>query len=325
MIQALLIFISIISGRIAQQDSPTPPFVYYIEVESEDSTDYQAIYGDFSINSDDRVEKQEALDIDEDEFFSTLEKNLKSLPRKKRNILIFIHGMWAHRDFFQEEQLSRMRQDVLKNGDSPYGMVVSLIWHSGMNYHYNVTHSRSVGKYYSHHISRLLDIEADNFSVMAHSMGNRVFQGVLDEISEEECTDPLFDKMLFIAADLEEDIFAADKPLSDIDRYVRQPIVYVHNNDRSLGLSRALNENDRLGLNANAETLEDNPSITIIDVSTVNDNDGFGPSLSNHRYFYTSPSVRNDLYYSLHGLENPLRIPLKSDRRFKLSMKESTE
>ena len=310
---------------MVERSPETPPYVYYIEVESEDSTEYDAIFGGFILDEEEQLKKESSMDIESDEFYAMLAAHLESLPEEKRNILIFIHGMWAHRDFFQEEQLTRMRKDVLRDGDSPYGMVLSFIWHSGVNYHTNVTHASAVGRYFSNPISEILTLKADRFSVMAHSMGNRVFQGILSELDKKESEEPIFDRMLFMAADLEEDIFSPDQPLGDIDRYIGESILYVHNNDRSLGLSRALNENNRLGLNADAETLDDNPSIKIIDVSTVKDNDGFGPSLSNHRYFYTSPTVRKDLYYSLHGLENPLRVPLNDNRRFKLTMPKSAE
>ena len=325
MASAIIIFISILCGSLVQKNPADAPFVYYIEVSSEDSTKYESTYGSFRLNEENRLEKESPMDLEDADFPILIAEQLKQLPEEKRNILIFIHGMWAHRNFFQEEQLTRMRNDVLKDGESPYGMVISLIWHSGMNYHSNVIHAENVGKYFGSSISDILNLKAEKYSVMAHSMGNRVFQGILSEINKEECDEPMFDKMLFMAADLEEDIFATDQPLGDVDRYIGESILYVHNNDRSLGLSRALNENNRLGLNADHETLEDNPSIKIIDVSTVKDNDGFGPSLSNHRYFYTSPTVRKDLYYSLHGLENPLRKALNSDRRFKLVEDGSTE
>ncbi|NNF33428.1 MAG: alpha/beta hydrolase [Saprospiraceae bacterium] len=325
MTAALLLFISIMCGWMVEKSPENAPYVYYIEVESEDSTKYDAIYGGFVLDEEEQLKKEDPMDIGSEEFYAMLAAQLESLPEEKRNVLIFIHGMWAHRDFFQEEQLSRMRKDVLKEGDSPYGMVISLIWHSGVNYHTNVIHANAVGRYLSKSVSKILTLKADQFSVMGHSMGNRVFQGILSELDKEESKEPIFKKMLFIAADLEENIFSSDQPLGDIDRYIGESILYVHNNDRSLGLSRALNENNRLGLNADAETLDDNESIKIIDVSAVKDNDGFGPSLSNHRYFYTSPTVRKDLYFSLHGLDNPLRVTLNDGRRFKLTMPKPAE
>ena len=325
MIPVLLFIINLICGSFIQKSPSNPPYVYYIEVESEDSTAYQSIYGGFILNEEGKLEKEDKMEIEDPDFYLMIKDQLENLPKEKQNILIYIHGMWAHRDFFQEEQLSRIRTDVLREGESPYGMIISYIWHSGMNYHYNVTHARNVGEYFSASIEKLLDMEAGKFSVMAHSMGNRVFQGILSEMEMGADDNPPFDKMMFIAADLEENIFDEDQPLNNIDDYVSESFLYVHNNDRSLGLSRALNENDRLGLNANAATLEYNPSLTIIDVSTVKDNDGFGPALSNHRYFYTSPTVRKDLYFTLHGEENPLRIALNGERRFKLTMPSTQE
>ena len=295
-----------------------PPYFVYMEVKSEDSTAYKVEFGSFHLNEDQRVTKDKAFTSDRNIFVNTLDSVFQELPEDHRNILIYIHGMWAHKDFFQEEVLTKIRADALNGGESPYGLVVSVIWHSGMNYFDNSKHALAVGKYYSSYIQDILNLNAKEISVMCHSMGNRVFQGVLTQVDENNFKDPPFSKALLIAADLEENIFESGQPLQHVDKYVTSPIIYVHNNDRSLGMSRALNENDRLGLNADDETILANPSLQIIDVSTVDDNEGFGPSLSNHRYFYTSPTVRKDLYFSLHGKENPQRITLNNNKRLKL-------
>jgi hypothetical protein len=321
MIPIIITLVSILTPVEVWQLDALPNF-YYMEVESEDSTSYEAVYGQYFLSDEGRVEKQDPQDIHQEEFIHKLDSTLLALPEEKRNILIYIHGMWAHRDFFQEEVLTRVREDVLNDGSSPYGLVLSVIWHSGMNYHENVIHAFNVGEYYGPAIEQVLQLPANSVSVMAHSMGNRVFQGIYTRLDKSHFAEPPFDKILFIAADLEANIFDNGQPLCDIGGVCLEPIIYVHNNDRSLGLSRALNENERLGLNADASTCEGNPLLRIIDVSAVDDNEGFGPSLSNHRYFYTSPTVRKDLYYSLHGEYNPSREILNNPRRLKLSTKD---
>ena len=295
------------------------PHFFYMEVESEDSTSYDAKYGTYHLNGEMRVKKNPSTISKEEDFIRSVDSTLQLLPEDKRNILIYIHGMWAHRDFFQEEVLTRFREDVLSEGSSSYGLVISVIWHAGMNYFENAKHALTVGKHYSPIVDEVLGLEVESISVICHSMGNRVFQGIIKNIDKPRQADPRIDKAILIAADLEENIFQEGQPLAEIGKYVKSPIVYVHNNDRSLGMSKALNENDRLGLNADTETIVNNSIIKIIDVSTVDDNEGFGPSISNHRYFYTSPTVRQDLYYTLHGKDNPQRKNLDTPRRQKLT------
>ena len=300
------------------------PSYYYVEVESEDSSAYEMKFGIFQRDDENIINKQDPLAMDMNGFMQQLELQLSKLPNDKKDILVYIHGMWGHRTFFHHQVLNSYQKDVLSDEDSSVGIVVSIIWHSGMNYWTNKDHAYRVGKYFKPVVENLLALPFEEKNFLCHSMGNRVFQGIYSEFENSGNNHMAIDKLILVAADLEENIFDEGQPLESIGDYCSLPVVYVHNNDRSLGMSKALNENERLGLNANEGTCSGNESITIIDVSLVKDNEGFAPSMSNHRYFYTSPAVRNDIKMLLEDNNNPNRS-LIGERRWKLTHPEVTK
>ena len=312
-----LIFYGILSSQ-------NIPEYYYSEIATNDTTKYEISYGIFSKN-DHKVRKLPSHYRSREIFMNSVKDKLASLPEDKRNILIYIHGMWAHRDYYQEEVLTKFEEDILSSDNNPYGVVISMIWYSGLSYFSNVDQANAVGRYYYSLFNDILSIETDKKSIICHSMGNRVFQGMISQIPSLELYPYKIDQVIFAAADLEENIFDQGEPLDSIGTIVMETIIYVHNNDRSLGMSKALNENARLGLNADGQTCKDNTDIIIVDVSTVNDDEGIGPSLSHHRYFYSSPTVRNDIRLFLHNQPNPDRIEIDCGRRFKLSTLDSNQ
>jgi len=94
--------------------------------------------------------------------------------------------------------------------------------------------------------------------------------------------------------------------------------IYVHNNDRSLKLSKLVNKNKRLGLNG-LDPYRMPENFRIIDVSTITDHRNFMTSMSNHRYFYMSPTVTEDIKRMVWGkdfvtakqkLDHPRRLKL---------------
>ena len=290
---------------------------FYIEVESQDSTKYEARFGKFRLNSERELFRDDDIEFNQEEAIAEIKNVFNQNDEKEKNVFIYIHGMWGHQEWYQRDVLNAFENDIFTFADNP-PIVISFIWHSGINYWDNVHHALAVGKYFSAFFSEVINLPEVKVKVLCHSMGNRVFQGIQSQIETDNYPVPLIDEVYMIAADLEENIFQENQPLNKIGQLVKSVLIYVHNNDRSLGMSKSINDNKRLGLNGNKSICTQDSCLQIIDVSIINDNEGFGPALSNHRYFYTSPTVRNDLKLSLAGKENPDRKTLDHNRRKQL-------
>lgn len=310
-IVVILVFTCFAQFLIAQRE------YFFIEVESQDSTSYETKYGKFHANEEKKLVKTKSISYNESQAFEAIMDAVKLSDNEYKDVFIYIHGMWGHQDWYQNDVLNTFEDEIFMESENP-AVVISLIWHSGINYWDNAQHAYSVGKYFSNVFDSIIKIPGIRTKVLCHSMGNRVFQGIHSSINNDTCTIPPIAELYMVAADLEENIFNEDQPLNNICHFVNKVFVYVHNNDRSLGMSRSLNENKRLGLDSGKSLCLQDSCLQIIDVSIIQDNEGFGPSLSNHRYFYTSPTVRNDLKLSLAGKENPDRKILNHARRFQL-------
>lgn len=290
--------------------------IYFIEVSSMDKGKYKFDTGPFIIKENGAVVMGSKSDQSPEQAFSAWKDDFKALPVEKQNILIYIHGMWGHRSWYQNDVINGYYQDVFSREDNPYGMVISLVWHSGISYWENVDHAYQVGKYFSQVLVELRNWHPLRLDVLSHSMGNRVFQGIYSTIEVKECYPRIFHNLYMQAADLEANIFEKDQPLDSI-MYVADSIhIYVHQNDRSLGMSKSINKNDRLGLDTSHTLTTLHERICVINVSLIDDNEGIGPTLSNHRYFYSSPSVRNDMMRHMTGQNNQNRKATPHERYF---------
>jgi esterase/lipase superfamily enzyme len=290
---------------------------FFIEVESQDSTVYDAKFGKFSVDNDKDIVKNKSVHLEESQALQEITTILDNAVEKNKNIFIYIHGMWGHQAWYQKDVLNTFENEIFTGSENP-AVVISFIWHSGINYWDNVHHALAVGKYFSPFFQKIINIPESNSKVLCHSMGNRVFQGIYTQINTDSCLSPPLDELFMVAADLEANIFEDNQPLMNINKMAKTVTVYVHNNDRSLGMSRSLNDNKRLGIDGNKSICLQDSCLQIVDVSIINDNEGFGPALSNHRYFYTSPTVRNDLKLSMAGLPNSDRTKLDHSRRLQL-------
>ena len=100
--------------------------------------------------------------------------------------------------------------------------------------------------------------------------------------------------------DLESDALHRSKTFKKLDSLAEEVILYVHNNDRVLTVATQSNKIDRLGHKGPAEWDSLSANLTVVDASLLADNKDIGSKLTNHRYFYTSPTGREDLMRSLY-------------------------
>lgn len=273
------------------------PTHYYIEWGGQKITDDLDISVG-TLNWDKKYPKKSTSDHNDlDTLMSEIQQTLLSLPEDKQNILIHIHGLWGNKHPFFGEMTQALDEHVLCDMSSPYGVIVSIVWDAGFIYNHSRDVAYEKGKRSVPIIKKLKSFVSGGegkLSIINHSMGNRVFNGIIDNIGLIEQSEPIFDKCFMVAADIENTVFEKGQPYEHANKIAKDIIVYRHNTDRTLGMSRLIN-NDRLGLNGitNYETMPDN--ITVVDVSLLNDEEFPAAKISRHRYYYTSPTVRKDI------------------------------
>ena len=111
--------------------------------------------------------------------------------------------------------------------------------------------------------------------------------------------------------------------MRNIGYFSKDIVLYVHNNDRVLGVSKVINDKNRLGLDGIQNLDKVSNAILQVDVSVIIDNEDAPSRLSNHIYFYMSPTVRKDIalfYQDLAKKKFPRRKKLNHPKRVRLEM-----
>lgn len=300
----------------------------FIEIDVSASGDELVRYGRINYAEDYTPERVYFDSINGEQLFlDTLSQSLTSLPEEKRNTLFYIHGMWAYKWSFLKGNHKKMQTDMWANDTNPNGMIVTIIWHCKVKYFDNKEMALQSGKILSPLVRRIHEVTASsgpksNTNYLIHSMGHRVFQtiweGHLTEDMEHHAQ-----YIVMAGADIEPNSFEKDEILENIGYLSNQIMVFVHNNDRTLGMSKMLNNKDRLGLQGISDLDKVSNSIFQLDVSVITDNEDPPAKFSNHRYFYMSPTVRKDLALFFQGIPKdkmPRRKELNHPRKFMLEM-----
>lgn len=244
-----------------------------------------------------------------------------SQENTSKQLNIVIHGIWGDLHFAWNEMIQNLSQDVYSTDDGKKKVMLSIIWDSSINYFTGVKIARNKGDFlgpFFKELTGLLGEEID-LNMLCHSMGNRIFQHMILSsglIDEEKV---VIDHYISAGADLESNIFDEGQPLHGVDKIVGDFTIYVHNNDRSLKMSKLVNKNRRLGLHG-LDPYRMPENFRLIDVSTITDHRNFITSMSNHRYFYMSPTVTEDIKRLVwkkgfstnkNVLDHPRRLQLK--------------
>jgi len=260
-------------------------------------------------------------------FLDSLTYSLDELPIENRNTLFYIHGMWAYKWSFLKGNHRKMQEDMWANKTNPNGMVVTIIWHCKVNYFENRKMALQSGKVLSPLIRQIHDLTAASSTsattnYLIHSMGHRVFQAIWDGHLAKEMKYQA-EHIVMAGADIEPNSFEKGEILENIGYLSDHILIYVHNNDRTLGMSKMLNKEDRLGMHGVLNLDKVTSSIIQVDVSVINDNEDPPSKFSNHRYFYMSPTIRKDVTLFYQGVDYdkmPRRKELNHSRRWMLQM-----
>jgi len=147
--------------------------------------------------------------------------------------------------------------------------------------------------------------------LMAHSMGNYALRNAVQAMCKESGGKGrrVFDQVLLMAADEDDDALAIDYKLQPVADFARRVTVYHNPGDTALVVSDVTKGNpDRLGANGprNARAMPDK-------VSVVNCCDVVTPARdpTGHQYYRTVARVRDDVLSVLDNLDSD-RIPGRS-------------
>jgi esterase/lipase superfamily enzyme len=154
--------------------------------------------------------------------------------------------------------------------------------------------------------------------LVAHSMGNYALRfGVValrDDFHGQQVR--LFDKVLLMAADADDDALSEPDKMAFLPQIAEKISVYHTPHDRALWVSETTKGNrERLGSDGpfNNRALPD--KIDAIDVTAVLGQD---PDATNHQYYRLNPAVLTDMRAVLAGAATPGRQYDAHGRRFRL-------
>lgn len=301
---------------------------YFIKIDGAEESKFSLEYGIITYNKKYAPRREVNKSITSiaqltDVLFEALEESNTS---NKLNILI--HGIWADKKFAWERMIQSLSKDTFDNGEEEKKVILSIIWDSSFDYKKGVRIARSKGDYLSTFLKDLIDQNDDRYKInfLCHSMGNRIFQHMINESDLIDEDRYLIDQFVSVGADIENNTFEVGEPLHDLHKIVRNITIYFHNNDRTLGMSALLNSAERLGLSGVPDITSMPEAYRTIDVSVITDHDDITSMIGNHRYFYTSPAVRKDIGRVLWNKDfKTSKKELKHKSRLKLMLTAEAE
>lgn len=153
------------------------------------------------------------------------------------------------------------------------------------------------------------DLCDQRMHLLCHSMGNYVLRHAVREfmVQSRQRSVRIFDQVLLVAADEDDDAFEHDHKLRLLPRLARRVNVYFNRQDRAMAISDVSKGNpERLGDEGPRHPFQVPAKVTQIDCTDVVD------GLIEHSYYRDCPAVVADISAVLNGVE-PEEIP---GRRF---------
>lgn len=235
------------------------------------------------------------------------------------DVLLYIHGfnndLDAVRDAFKE-----LIKNYVEPDDCSVKQIVVFSWPARNDAQYRddrrdakvsgYTLGRAVQKlgqfleeFFSPQAKPLNKPCGNRLHIMCHSMGNFVFQSMIDELRAISWSRELFNQIILTAADVDYDVFEHTQSLATLPEYCKRATVYFNTEDKALFISATTkNPASRLGSNGpRVATIIPN-NITIVDVS---DAAPIGASwkekVTGHGYHLNSAPVLKDMRAVLSG------------------------
>jgi hypothetical protein len=285
---SLLSFIMFINTLFGQEN--LKPLHYFIYVKSETAPGhFQLEMGQYSATKNKLVVKEKY-----DSFVSLLSL-LKT--QECKGVLFYIHGFQADTKQFEKVTTKFLHDEVFSKVADKYDVIVSLKWTSGLEYKNSVNTALNKGKQFlpmvDSIISQLKDINPDlNTSFIIHSMGNRVFEGMMIEQKDKGLKWSL-NNVLMYAPDIETNVFFTT--LEHLPPQTKKCFVFYNIDDRTLAVAKMLRDHNRLGIAGHDDKEKLAPNVIMVNTTGLRDNKGLAANFTLHRYFYTSGSIRSQM------------------------------
>ena len=206
---------------------------------------------------------------------------------KKERVLFYFHSMWGSIQPYHKNSLKKLNESL------EVDKIITIEWHAkGIKYKESWEETIQQGAQISELFEQLINNKQNEYFVLCHSMGHRIFEGVIKEISEKE---DLIKSVFFAAADLDVEVF--DTNLKKLPTIANQIIIYINEKDRLLKLSNKIHKRERLGLQANKYkgNYKLVPNLEIVNVTNSAERKRLSPS--NHIYFKTNHAVLRDIAF----------------------------
>ncbi|MCB9309937.1 MAG: alpha/beta hydrolase [Lewinellaceae bacterium] len=230
-------------------------------------------------------------------WLSEIKDAIEHQPQDKKGIVIYIHGYQADNQYFIKSSGPIIQKDIFDTENSQYGIAISLVWKSVFGYDEAVQNAFAKGEFFANIVDSIYryqqaDCANAKFSVIAHSMGNRVWEGLYTEWIKIRPNVQL-NSVLLMAADLENNVF--ETSFASLPQHANRVVVYHNTEDVTLSFANRMSPHERLGIFGpkNPDTLPEN--IIIQNATNVSDDDIKNATFTRHRYFYSSPSIRKHL------------------------------
>lgn len=216
------------------------------------------------------------------QFTADLAKNLGSLPKPERNVLLFVHG------YNTTLTAAIMRTAQLANDMDFEGIPVVFSWASRgktLNYVYDMNSALAARDRLIDGAVLIADAKPAEVDIMAHSMGNLLTVEAIRQAKFEGLYNKrgLVRNIILASPDIDLDLFKTQ--LADIPKDQRRFFVMISSNDRALSVSKKIAGGvNRVG-NADSESLA-KLGVTVVDLSEIDDNTSL-----HHAKFADTPEV----------------------------------
>jgi len=309
----------------------------YLRIDGKEEARDELRYGTVTFNSNKQGYKIKLIpDFSDDELSDHTTKDKNPIGKKlgsfmtfdnlyskgwkakdREDVLIFIHGYHSDLDN-AVETLKKLHEAYVKNPKSPIKHLVLFSWPARraiLKYRDDARDAVKSGYALARCVSKLKEFFQDYFvkrgrkmcnqklHIMCHSMGNRVLESMfwqLREIGVE--INSIFGEIVLVGADIDYDTFERPKPFYRLIDICERIHIYFHRHDQALGISELTkNAFNRLGRWGPKNTMDLPDDVYQSDVSDIGDDIGFKNDVVNHWYYFSSPSVVQDITEVLGG------------------------
>ena len=212
-------------------------------------------------------------------------------PKSTEKTLVYIHGLGGDAKRTQK-QIPKYFNDSLR-GNRYTNRTISFVWHA-TRFWYSDTWQEGyeTGKLFAPIFNKILENSSENATVLCHSMGHRIFEGVASELEKVHNKNLPIEDVIFTAPDLYTDAF--NKNLAHLPDYCSSITIYIKKKDKTLGVSKMIHHANRMGLKGVTE-FNEALKVKIQQIECSNTKSNAWWEISGHLYFLFDKKVHQDI------------------------------